>query len=721
MTTPTWTAFYGNKQFDDTIMSSYQSFLKHKSTQNASVSSAISLSATDDVVVLTVSMLQKVKLLHHFHYDAPTALQHGTKELWALMGHGTDAVSVIVDHSSVFTTKLEAKCPPFEALLTTSSPDAFAKITLNPSSSKDCPCTLNFIAIPAFLAAAFMRSGSDDPATLALLAITTLTEFLQASLLTIPPSASSPIDLHDDPLDTVPNSDFTGTDPTNTPPDALMQLASIDLLTHPVAKCFHYIPQFLWVMANRDLSARRDLHVHMEIVHTGRCAKWARRVHHDKLTPLHHVNTKVPHTLPPSAPTDATLRLLHDSMTTVKNAMEHNSTAKQSADKKSGFSKLGPHIQRMILNATERQAGGIITTDATVAYHPCEPVASFANLLEVEGINNVSCHLRHILRMEQSRDISLPASLSSSLHSGFLLWSHLGQPGPFSIFSCFGQLLHDHTEFADDLTLHLKSAEGKGLTDRDCARQAQIVHRVPLTLDAMSNQFGNMHALCALLLGANSLLCRAIAKWIRTFSMHQVTYRQLIAADPSFPTKLAYFVDCRIQRFLQSCAQALHYDEVDTALLSFDLPMQSIVDGIFHHDSVPNSLMSKVGLSFVRKRSHAVGEPSPEPVKPRQQGQPPSFSRGDPVQSPHPDPELLVDRNEFKPFLDRTHIPTCPTVNGITVCLNWHLHGSCQSQCFQKTTHQALQPNEKKALLTWMAGVRGALVPTLPTVQPRTL
>ena len=235
------------------------------------------------------------------------------------------------------------------------------------------------------------------------------------------------------------------------PPRPLLKPHCLHWPPHPPGGhiCFHYVPQFLWVMATWDQAACRNLHVHMEVVHTGRCAKWACHVHHDKLitVPVNPIPTVPGTPAQASTPMAATLCLLHNSMITIPWPLSRTPWSNRPRQNIMPTRNLVSPNSVLTSNAWSslRLNSSQVPCWITKAHLCITPVTQWRLLpvclrLKVPIMSPAT----YATSFACNRAGIFP-SLHRCLHPstrGFLLWTHLGQPGPFTIFSCFGQLLH---------------------------------------------------------------------------------------------------------------------------------------------------------------------------------------------------------------------------------------------------------------------------------------
>ena len=119
------------------------------------------------------------------------------------------------------------------------------------------------------------------------------------------------------------------------------------------------------------------------------------------------------------------------------------------------------------------------------------------------------------------------------------------------------------------MILQLKVSHGKGRSDLDmkeATKQGLATLKDP-------NEFGyylqNFWALRTLLFGENGIMPNRLKSLMVSVATHTTTFEAMQIRDENFCTKLAYVVDTRTFRWLESCGNAIDREEVDDEMIDF--------------------------------------------------------------------------------------------------------------------------------------------------------
>lgn len=139
--------------------------------------------------------------------------------------------------------------------------------------------------------------------------------------------------------------------------------------------------------------------------------------------------------------------------------------------------------------------------------------------------------------------------------------------------------------------MHLRSAEGTGINDTDVQKATKVLLLAPRDVDVLGKQLGIFSVVCAAILGLKADLVRKLQDWVTHMTEHETTYWNLQARDSLFATKLACYIDRKIQLHLLECARASSPDMVSPAALSFT---ELILEARFDSQWIPVSLGKQV-------------------------------------------------------------------------------------------------------------------------------
>jgi len=148
--------------------------------------------------------------------------------------------------------------------------------------------------------------------------------------------------------------------------------------------------------------------------------------------------------------------------------------------------------------------------------------------------------------------------------------------------------------------------EGTGLSESDISSATKIVLYAPNNIDPLVKMVGVMTMVCASLGGPKCPSAEALWAAVLNITAHEMIYRNLMMADPTFALRYACFLNWRLQQYFVNCKQAKTPDDVDESPLSFDSMFQQIRDGDFNSSLVLASLQRQ--LCALRDKTHVSFE-----------------------------------------------------------------------------------------------------------------
>lgn len=317
----------------------------------------------------------------------------------------------------------------------------------------------------------------------------------------------------------------------------------------------------------------------------------------------------------------------------------------------------------------------------------------------------------------RSRNVCINQGMTSALWSGVIGAHKIGSPKNLSPFFVPRRSASGGTSSTPNLICqHLKQIEGQGLdsTEIKLATKQKI---------SISNDFHDFHhQLCNFLLllkfifGENSILFLRVEAIVNHVSSYESEYEERQGASMDFYAEFLSLFDRRVQTFLEFCSNTTDVAKIDFSILSFDSILRGVLDGTFKAD-LPSSIRT-VLLNLHKSKEKEIDKNgnnnilnnyNPKRPGPNNPTTPPNKrQRGNPDINAEIYPAWKLKPNEdyvdvFIKNIDRSKLPK------MDMCLNYHVRGTCHSNCPRASTHVAastLDEATKKSVTEYIAKVR---------------
>ena len=162
------------------------------------------------------------------------------------------------------------------------------------------------------------------------------------------------------------------------------------------------------------------------------------------------------------------------------------------------------------------------------------------------------------------------------------------------MLACY-HLASSHTMSSMDAAgLHLKSANGFGLSDADVAKATKVILLAPQSMDMLAKMCAVFAMLLALTFGDKAPMTTTFLDQCHDFRDNEDSYRMRAAVDPTFPLQVAVYLDRSFQLYLGDCVHASSPDDVNKKWLSFQSMWKEIMLGTFQVQNVPLSLLDQL-------------------------------------------------------------------------------------------------------------------------------
>jgi len=509
--------------------------------------------------LMAYSTRKTAKIVHHFRVDVKTPLNpERSGEAWALIGNGVTASPVGIPAS--IWDAVEGLTPPFEELCGVTSPDDFTNLRAPSTEDLQADPSLKFegkrmVVLPPFLTKVLMETDSDCAITLMIAACKAICDF---------DSVAADV----------------GSEEGDEEGDAMT-----------AKNKFFHVVQFLYLIGKGVLTGRA-----VDVLSTSRASTWAASVTADCCVGM-----------PPARATGEVssqdFRSLTSGVSQLTAAVTRSNDAAEakatSSTKKKGKDDMQEFTVKMIINASEDVPEGTMDDDGDILVERTDFVPTYKKLLECSTSGKVKQHLDHYLNKMKKCSANIPLSTCVAIQLGKLLWADTNHPEPFSLLAMF-HLAASATSTRlvsgiDEVSLHLKSVEGLGLSDADIAKATKLMLVAPTDINMLAKMLGVFTCVTGAIFGETAPLTKAMGDWVDHMTMKETAYINATAANPAFPLQLGCFIDRRVQMYLEDCQDAASPDEVSETHLSFVGTKQQIIDGTFPKDTqVPEILASQL-------------------------------------------------------------------------------------------------------------------------------
>jgi hypothetical protein len=249
----------------------------------------------------------------------------------------------------------------------------------------------------------------------------------------------------------------------------------------------------------------------------------------------------------------------------------------------------------------------------------------------------------------------------------------------------------------DLMNVHLRALVGKGVENSDISKITKQYLTVPGTVPEMIRQLSNHNALQGDFWGTESIVYLECKKYITGISDYETVYEAAQLSDISFLAKVVYYYDLTVYRLYEECLIKPTFCEIRWELGDLDGAHTKVLNGQFFQTLPPN-LMPK-------KREGETLENSPPNVRQRKE-------RGSSLANMNQPKTLTLNNGEaFNDVILRSqllkNVPNWPNSKQ-SVCLNWHIGGSCHDQCERKSTHKNLHDGSLARMESFLKSCRDA-------------
>ena len=350
---------------------------------------------------------------------------------------------------------------------------------------------------------------------------------------------------------------------------------------------------------------------------------------------------------------------------------------KQDDDSSKLWRKLEPMYKQVILFSSSTDGENPQTQPTT-------------RLLALLGAKN-GANAARLFKSWHSQDIVVQTGMATNIAKGCLVSSD----GPFSIntFSPFftppqragfNILSHDELNSLDFLSA------SNNLKHNDIQKMVQAKPYIPSSPHLFIAQLQNFHAVITDVLRDDSLTSRIVSDAIDHFNNNELLYYNTFNNDPDFPVWFLNQLHFKIQQIFHHASKANAVTDIPFHHFTMDAELQGISTQTYH---------SKIPLWYTKlKQQQQQQQQTDNRRNPHHQPSPYSTPSSSPkrrtISNPSPDHITKIRPGEtYSSIIQNTknHTNSEVTLDGNTICNNWHIRGWCTDGCRRSSSHLNLQ------------------------------
>ena len=358
-----------------------------------------------------------------------------------------------------------------------------------------------------------------------------------------------------------------------------------------------------------------------------------------------------------------------------------------------GWKKLEETFQKVILFASTVDGDSPATS----------PTSRMSTLLNAKN----GAIVARLFNTWHDLDIVVQTGMASNIQKGSLLSDH----SPFSIsnfspffvpparagFSALSNSELNCIEFA---------STNKNLSDKDIQKMVHSKPYVPQQPHLFLAQLRNWHAVLSDLFGPNALITTNIDDIISHYSTNELLYYNIFQEEPNFSVWFLNQVHFKCQRILHQCASVESVSDIAFPQFTFDEELRCIGMNTVHARAPGwytklQTTETTTGNNTTNQRESSGTSDSSGREKRRT------------INNNNRDLKTKLRENErYSSLAHKQNLVKCResevSVDGTSICNNWHIRGWCNNLCIRKTTHQRLTGSHLEKYRTYVDKLRHA-------------
>lgn len=167
-------------------------------------------------------------------------------------------------------------------------------------------------------------------------------------------------------------------------------------------------------------------------------------------------------------------------------------------------------------------------------------------------------------------DVSWFKGTAKALYSWKFIYMNPGAPSNFSAFVFYEEQAiarSDHN--SQHVLFHFQQSQGIGLTADEIQASTKQTCRIPQDYVSLGKQLEFFHGDFCIFFGPESIGALKLSELLSCYGQHSQDFKEMIAADSTFPAQFLYAVNMRVQKWLRACKKAKSRDLVEDSYLEF--------------------------------------------------------------------------------------------------------------------------------------------------------
>jgi hypothetical protein len=216
----------------------------------------------------------------------------------------------------------------------------------------------------------------------------------------------------------------------------------------------------------------------------------------------------------------------------------------------------------------------------------CEKILSLYNSKANGGLD---IQLHQLFDNVRMGNVTFAEGISTNIWAGILTRIHKSAPGLFSSFFLFSEMKGIGGDNNNDRSLLIEIfslAKGGLMKSMDKVKSlAKTTVTVLQDFHSFVYQFRAFAHASSFFFGNKSILAIQLKEFVANIEgRHCITYKNIIAPDSTFATKILWLVDNFVQLFLKDCRKRVDQEDVDQQVIDFDALNMDVIMFCFHAD-----------------------------------------------------------------------------------------------------------------------------------------
>jgi hypothetical protein len=660
---PTWSQFINNHPDKDELRSLSAEIISMINPTETTTINIGKLSTTTSLVAVTLDPFNKQLTPTFFHHRLGLPILNQRPRLIALTGFGKSAITLEIDADSLFSaTDTEITTPSLAQFMSFHDKDSeqLKSITIDDNEKH---LIKKAAILPPDVSTLFMSSQTSCPWVLLFQAITIITQMKPE----------------------LPSTDLTEDD----------NLA--------YAKPFLPLLHTLWAFTQSTTETQEMIHPPRSICTDSKATNWNNKLHEEN---INQTNPNLPPT--PTNQNQSSESIAEGINRLAKSLEDKNndrfaSTEDETEEKESkGWKKLDETLKKIILFASS-------TDGESAASAPTDRLKALINTKNGALVSR-------LINSWHDLDIVVQTGMASNIQKGCIISSN----GPFSIntFSPFfvpavraGFNIISH----DELNCLDFASQSNNLTSKDIEKMVYSHPYIPTEPYLFIAQIQNFHAVLSDVLGEKSLIAISIEDVISHFNKNELLYYNIFSQEPHFAVWFLNQIHFKVQQIIHQCASAASVQDVQFNLFTLDDELKSIGT---------NNVLIRAPTWFIQMKAaearkhnnqtgHGSGLTNNNNNRQNNNNNEKPQEKRRTISNNNIDTVTKIKEDETYGFIVhhqnlRKHRKDEATIDGISVCNNWHMRGWCTDGCRRSTSHKKLSGETLEKYRAYVAKLRAS-------------